>query len=49
MRDIFDEYGWTLITVVGGMLGLYILFHLSWGSDSQLAGVMNNFLNAVMK
>lgn len=49
MRDFFDEYGWTLITCVGGMIGLSLMFHLCWGGNSQLAGVMSNYLTSIVK
>ena len=49
MKEFFEEYGWSAITLVGGLLGIIISFHLMVGKDSQMAGVVGLFVDTLTK
>ena len=49
MKEFFEEYGWSLITLIGGVLGLSIAFGLTMGKDSQLGTVIDTYMNGIMK
>lgn len=48
MKDLFNEYAWFLIALLGGFLGLGIFMQLSMGEDAWIGQIVRIFLGGLM-
>lgn len=48
MKEYFSEYGWLCVTLIGGSIGLTLLFDLCVGQGSILGDVVSLILEGLM-
>lgn len=48
MSGFFEEYGWTVVSMIGGIMGVELFFKMFYGADSMLSGVLEALLQGLM-
>ena len=48
MNDLFEDYGWVIVSLVGGYIGIDILSSVLFGTSSAFSTVFYNILGGLM-
>lgn len=48
MNELFEEYGWTCISIVGGFIGMKIVFTIFFGTGSYFSQAIGNIVSGLM-